>query len=533
MTRVQLRFGLFTIIALGLGGSAKAQPPAWGGYQNNAQHTGISNVRSLPLQQVNWWTPVDLNPVYNGDDLFAHYGSPMVTAANTVIVPVKTGATDGFMLRAFDGRTGSLIWTQSTDYSRPASSWVPSYSPTLTPTERLYYATAGGTISYRDGVNGSTPTGSGQIAFFGNDVYNANRSLFDQNVKVNTPITSDAQGNIYFGYQVTGTVTVNGTPLTSGIARIAANGSASFMPVTTYDNTLSKLTLNNAPALSNDGQTLYFTANNSSGTGQLIAVNANNLALLNRQTLFDPRSGGSTAARLPDVGTASVTVAPDGHVFIGVLENPFTNSKGWMLQYNAGLTSTTGAPGAFGWDDTPSIIPKSMVDAMRAAGRYNGTSDYLLMTKYNDYAGLGGSGINKLAILDPNDTQINNGVTVMKEIETIAGVTPDEDFSGVPGAVREWCINAAAVDPFKNSVLVNSEDGKMYRWDLLLNAFTEVITLTDGVGEAYTPTLIGADGTVYAINNARLFALTQVPEPAAIALVGGCLAFFIYRRRKR
>jgi uncharacterized repeat protein (TIGR01451 family) len=94
---------------------------------------------------------------------------------------------------------------------------------------------------------------------------------------------------------------------------------------------------------------------------------------------------------------------------------------------------------------------------------------------------------------------------------TIAGVTHDDDFPNNPNAVREWCINTAVVDPFTKSVLANSEDGKLYRWDLANNVFSEVITLTPGIGEAYTPTLIGPDGTVYAINNATLFAVGNVP----------------------
>jgi hypothetical protein len=31
--------------------------------------------------------------------------------------------------------------------------------------------------------------------------------------------------------------------------------------------------------------------------------------------------------------------------------------------------------------------------------------------------------------------------------------------------------------------------------------------LTTGLGEAYTPTIIGVDGIVYAINNGTLFAI--------------------------
>ena len=113
---------------------------------------------------------------------------------------------------------------------------------------------------------------------------------------------------------------------------------------------------------------------------------------------------------------------------------------------------------------------------------YHGTSTYLLMVKYNNYASVGGDGVNKLAILDPNDTQIDpvTGQSVMKEVLTIAGVTPDAEFvnNGFPNAVREWCINTAVVDPATKSVLVNSEDGKLYRWDLTTNSFSEVITLT-------------------------------------------------------
>lgn len=73
--------------------------------------------------------------------------------------------------------------------------------------------------------------------------------------------------------------------------------------------------------------------------------------------------------------------------------------------------------------------------------------------------------------------------------------------------MREWCINTAAVDPSTKSVFANSEDGNLYRWDLTSNKFTQVVTLTGGLGEAYTPTVVGTDGTVYAINRGVLFAV--------------------------
>jgi hypothetical protein len=131
------------------------------------------------------------------------------------------------------------------------------------------------------------------------------------------------------------------------------------------------------------------------------------------------------------------------------------------------------------------------------------------MTKYNNYAGVGsGDGANRLAVLDPNAPQTDpiSGLQIMREVLTVLGPT---FVSGSSGPVEEWCVNTAAVDPATRSVLVNSEDGYLYRWDLVTNALSQRIRLTSGVGEAYTPTAIGADGKVYAINNAVLFSIAR------------------------
>jgi hypothetical protein len=73
--------------------------------------------------------------------------------------------------------------------------------------------------------------------------------------------------------------------------------------------------------------------------------------------------------------------------------------------------------------------------------------------------------------------------------------------------VKEWCINSAAIDPFSKSAIINSEDGTVYRWDFTTGALTQHLYLNTPIGEAYTPTAIGPDGTVYAINDAILYAL--------------------------
>ena len=111
--------------------------------------------------------------------------------------------------------------------------------------------------------------------------------------------------------------------------------------------------------------------------------------------ILDPRTDRNVAALLPDDGTASPTVGPDGDVYFGVLESTFGahNARGWLLHFNSTL-ATQSAPGGFGWDNTPSIVPAAMVPS------YAGSSTYLLMSKYNDYISAGGGGYNQVAILD-------------------------------------------------------------------------------------------------------------------------------------
>jgi hypothetical protein len=94
----------------------------------------------------------------------------------------------------------------------------------------------------------------------------------------------------------------------------------------------------------------------------------------------------------------------------------------------------------------------------------------------------------------------------MREVITILGPTADPGYAG---GVKEWCVNTAAVDPLKQSVLMNSEDGRLYRWHLPSNSFTERIALNNGYAQSYTPTALGADGRVYAVNNGRLFSVGE------------------------
>lgn len=473
--------------------------PEWRGYAGDEQHNANAPVAAQSFGSIHWKAKVDLKPQRGAGVLLIHYASPMITAANTVIVPVKTGATGGFRLDAYNGATGALIWQEGTKFVLAPHDWTPSFPAHLTAQNVVAFAGAGGTVITRSSPDSSTGSRT-TLVFYGANNYKAHKSTYNSNVMIDTPITADNAGDLYFGFVVTGSTPAN---LSSGIARIDANGNGTWVSASKIVKGagMTEVAQNCAPAISLDQSTIYVTVSNSS-SGYLVGLDSTTLKPKYQAALTDPSSG--EAAWVDDDSSASPTVGPDGDVYYGVLENPFPNhdDRGWLLHFDSTLT-TQKAPGSFGWDDTVSVVPTSAVPS------YTGTSPYLLMTKYNNYYGAGpfGDGHNKIAIIDPDATQTDeySNVTVMKDVLTMLGPT---QYPGEPqGATYEWCINSAVVVPASQSVIANSEDGHVYRWDLATNSLAEVMQLNKPEPEAYTPSIVGPDGTVYAVNNAFLYAI--------------------------
>ncbi len=77
---------------------------------------------------------------------------------------------------------------------------------------------------------------------------------------------------------------------------------------------------------------------------------------------------------------------------------------------------------------------------------------------------------------------------------------------GASGATYAWCVNSAVVDAASRSVFAGSEDGALYRWDLAANALTQSVQLTQPGPQAYTPSVVGPDGLIFAIANGTLYA---------------------------
>jgi hypothetical protein len=428
----------------------------------------------------------------------------MITAANTVLVPTRVSARAGFRVVAYSGTSGIRRWSLNTDYRAPASAngfgaFAPPLPAVLTPGKTLAVAGAGGTVLMRRHVDAAVGAVRRRV-FYGAGQWKAHRSAYDKAVQITTPLTAGPDGSVYFGFTVTGATPAH---LSSGIARIDAHGHATWITAAAAagNPAVTGVAISCAPALSPSGTTVYITVT-SPTRGFLAGLNATTLKPRFHVLLKDPVSG--RPALISTSSSASPTVGPDGDVYYGVLENPFPShdDRGWLLHYNATLTRTK-TPGSFGWDNTPSVLPA------RAVPGYHGTSPYLLVSKYNNYLGIGphGNGHNEVAVLDPRSTQKDPyaSARVMKAVQTILSPV---HFPGAPAGARyEWCINSAVVDPADDSVIVNSEDGTLYRWDLARNTLAEKIRLNRPRPEAYTPTIIGPDGTVYAINNATLYAV--------------------------
>ena len=514
------------ILPAALGGVAV---PGFGG---NAQHTSVYTTPAQDLAMIRWKTTVDLN----GNAASAHYGSPLITASNTVLVPVKT-AINGFRVDVFDGTLGAAKYTLTSDYILPSHSWIPTYNPALAMvagTPRLYYAGAGGTVWYVDNPDSNSHGLPTRVAFFGTSAYSNNISGFNSTVFVNTPITADSKGNVYYGFRVQGTAPAPLSTSMSGFVRVDSTGNAVHVLANQAANnsSITNDSHNSAPALSIDESTVYVVAKQSTGwsyNGYLLGLDSTTLTNKYRVLLKDPRSGRN--AGILDDSTASPMVAPDGDVYLGVFSNPDNGSRGFLLRFSGDL-SVTKTPGGFGWDYTPAFVPSSVVP------NYTGPSSYLIFSKYNYYAGLGGGdGVNRIALLDPNVTQMDghpsaSGPVEMREVMTTMGVTPDPEYYGstYPYAIREWCINSAAVNPATHSIFTPSEDGSIYRWNLSENSLSQTLKLGSGIGEPYVPTVIGGDGTVYTLNGGTLFAmgnrtgigvLLTSSSPDATTLVAG------------
>jgi hypothetical protein len=525
--------------------SASAQ--SWNGYGQNGQHTGMFTGSSQSVNQVRWSTLLDSDQASNYvGNILTHYASVMLTPSNTAIHTYRQtidGDYDNWSVIARKASSGSVLWQFATDYSAAVifpNDWTSVYPATLCQVgsgkaTAVAFAGAAGSVYVRT----SPDSASGQpirYAFYTTITdFNQNKSAYEP-IKINTPLTSDGLGNIYFGYEVTAALPSNLSNLGSGgvVKLNVTTGSAVYQSVTALGlkASLSAPAINSAPAVTADGSAVYFAL--TGGDAVLTKLDTQSMLPTASVKLMDPSIPGAEALLISE-SSASPMIGLDGHVFMGVFGNQWRESHGWMLQFDADLsqTSFTGQRypvGAFGWDDTPSVVPASIVPS------YRGSSTYLILTKYNNYDDNGGDpgadGSNKVAVIDPSSNSITtdrqSGIPVMNEVLTVLSPQLTNDDPSHPNARFEWCINSAAVDIKKKSAIINCEDGHLYRWSFVSNMITEALNLQPPTSEAYTSTAIGPDGQIYAVNNAILWAVGS-PFKATLTLLQGTNAHGNYQ----
>jgi hypothetical protein len=518
----------FALCALTLTLSTGAVAQSWSCYGGNPQHTGLFTGASQSASLVHWQASLDDDRGYYGGEVLIHYAAPMVTSLNTVVHGYRftasgtgTNIYDNWRMIGRNGSTGAVVWSLDTDYSAAViwpQDWTSVYPTALvqvsgSPTTAMAAAGAGGSILVRTSADTPSSTVNRYVFYTNLSDFNNNKAGYSV-VKICTPLTADKAGNVYFGYLVSGSLPSGAPALgTGGVARVnTVTGVATYKSVQGLgiDSNLSRPALNAAPALSNDGTSIYVAL--TGGDNMLAKLDAGTLNPTAQVILKDP-SIPAGQAYLINESSGSPMVGPDGHVFMGVFGNQWRESHGWMLQFDSDLNANNSAgkrfpAGAFGWDDTASVVPANIVPS------YRGHSSYLICTKYNNYdmgGDPGADGSNHIAVLDPGSDSKSkdrqSGIPVMNEIALILGPSLIKNDPSHPQARYEWCINSVAIDVPRKSAIINSEDGHMYRWSFVTNSVVESLDLQPATGEAYTSTAIGPDGQIYAINNAILFAI--------------------------
>ena len=208
------------------GSRAGAQSSTFAG---DSQHTAQFSVGALHLNHVRWSAALGSS--------FVHYGAPLVTASNTVLFATISNTNTIYTLQAYEGTTGRLKYSLTNDFrSSGESSWGITYGPVLAAGPngtRLYYPGIAGTVFYIDNPDSDVPDAPTRLCFYEPlSVFATNASDFTNRIYINTPITADTNGTIFFGFRTSSNAPAPFSTTSSGFARIAQDGAGSYVLTT-------------------------------------------------------------------------------------------------------------------------------------------------------------------------------------------------------------------------------------------------------------------------------------------------------------
>jgi hypothetical protein len=149
----------------------------------------------------------------------------VITTRNTVVIPVKLNRDGGFRVEARVGASGAPRGSAPIRLHPAAHDWTPSYNIALARAASRVLARRG----RQDSSSATMPTtrrhGASDRLLRQRRLRRA-RAAYDAAVIINTPLTVDPSGNVYFGFVVTGS-----TPLAcaSGFARVSPDGTTQWV----------------------------------------------------------------------------------------------------------------------------------------------------------------------------------------------------------------------------------------------------------------------------------------------------------------
>ena len=202
--------------------------PAWWGFARDPQHAAQSAIATQDLNRIAWSTSLDLAPQRGaGGALLIHYGSPVVTSHNTVVVPVKTGAGGGFRFEARSGdqRRPDLVGGQRL---RAAGAQLGAeLQPRAQRREPALRAGRGRQAADQGGCRRGQRHASSTIVFYGAAAYAANAGrLRRQRLHQHADHGRRRRAT---SSSASSSPARNPAGLDSGIARIGANGVGSWV----------------------------------------------------------------------------------------------------------------------------------------------------------------------------------------------------------------------------------------------------------------------------------------------------------------
>jgi hypothetical protein len=251
------------------------------------------------------------------------------------------------------------------------------------------------------------------------------------------------------------------------------------------------------------------------GCGVVVPINDSsnsnvNFCRFGTKVGVDPNTNAKGSPGIPDAGTSSPTVLPDGSVVFGAGSN-YNAGRGHLLHFDKQGNYLNEFD--FGWDSTPAVF-----------ARKDGTFSVIIKDNHYPvpfYCG-GNPGCQNvpavyyISQLNPNkpDPAVPGKMLTEWSFQSTNTMSCMANPTGPPTCVSdhpngfEWCINMPGVDANGN-VYVTSEDGNVYVLPQgnsgVFTAATGNLFLNLALGAAYTPLAIGPDGKIYTQNNGHLF----------------------------